>query len=129
MVDYETRVREVLIRIWSTKERMDSVSEWRGFKNIYENIETIAEVIIDVVMVIQYVDKKIDNEEKEKIAVKILNEKIKLPWYMIPFVNMFLKYTVSLVVEVIQNFVAKNKWIELYETEMSVLTYENEKGE
>lgn len=106
------------------KDQIDDVKSWDSLPKIIENISKLRNFITNIVVTVELavnivkegVDdyQKIPSEEKLNIAVKILDDAIKLPFWLELFDEHILKILISLSVDYLNDRLGKDweiKWI------------------
>lgn len=106
------------------KDQIDDAKSWDSLPKIIENISKLRNFITNIVVTVELavnivkegVDdyQKIPSEEKLNIAVKILDDAIKLPFWLEVFDEHILKILISLSVDYLNDRLGKDweiKWI------------------
>lgn len=83
------RVDEFTRNFTALKASMDELEEWNSIDEIVQNFKKLGKFVTSIVMAVELAvdDLKADledlkSEEKLEAAVKVLDEKVKLPWFL-----------------------------------------------
>ena len=82
-------VEKIIGNAKALKASMDELEEWDSFEEIMQNFKRIGKFVTGVVMAVEVAAEHIKadledlkSEEKLEAAVQILDDKVKLPWYL-----------------------------------------------
>jgi len=84
--DFMDKGKEIFKDSKALVESIDEIQEWNSVKEIKENFSTIQRFAMNIVLVVEIATfemaQTLKNEDKLKAASKVIDEYIKLPWYL-----------------------------------------------